>query len=201
MRLFTASVFFTMYSTFCYCKDDLSERSSEDQRKIADAKKLLGGNDTLFLVSSENAWYQGRYICWSSIKTGNVKDGYSHNITYYVTEPNSTGTPELVSRYAIWYASMWGRNPTITLQADRQRQPVIRKDYTLVEAEASCLVVGLIRDKPRDTMCLYFMAKKSIKKNHTRCKNAYKTNCKVATGVKYRWRRHCNRQNRPKLKK
>ncbi|XP_075559699.1 uncharacterized protein LOC142591237 [Dermacentor variabilis] len=198
MKLLTASVFFALYSTLCAY--DISERSNDDKTKLENARKLLGGSDPLFLVFSANTWYEGHYICWTSKKTGHKNDGFVHNITYY-NDTDRTSKPELLSRFAIWYAFMWGQRPTITLQDSNTEKPVIRKDYELVEAEPSCLVIGLIRDPPSYTLCLYFVGASHIKKNHTLCEHAHKTKCKVAAGLKYSWRKHCNLQNIPKQRK
>ncbi|XP_049524395.1 uncharacterized protein LOC125945981 isoform X3 [Dermacentor silvarum] len=201
MKFISLSILF-MYSTLCYCQYDLSTLSEDDYRKLNNTRKLLNGSTPLFLVEAVNGVIKGNsHICWSSAKASNIQPGFHHNITYYtVDKKNSPSRPKLESRSAIWYVGTVKLVPMVLLSVyDRKTSSFnITGDYLLLEAQETCLVIGIFTTNNYSSTCLHWVAQNGFSANRTLCKDVFYKNCTNLWGDWYFWREKCTPDNKPK---
>uniref|UniRef100_A0A224YID9 Lipocalin n=1 Tax=Rhipicephalus zambeziensis TaxID=60191 RepID=A0A224YID9_9ACAR len=193
MKMLIAFIPLVSYASFCYCQSVLEVRSSEDE--IDNPMKLLKGQRPLYLVRAvtpSNMWTENnQYICWNSTKKTDLSglpmynpgpSAVTHDITYYhVTQ---SGSPELGKKLGVWTVS---ENRVILQTRVPETEPKIRSEWSLVEAQRHCMVLGKNVNTNRNPT-----------KGHRKCEDAYESMCEASSYPTYNWLEKCDEHNKPK---
>ncbi|XP_075559964.1 uncharacterized protein LOC142591527 [Dermacentor variabilis] len=204
MKFVSLSLIFAIYSALSYCQVDYSKLPEDYLRRIKEARQLLNGSDTLFLVEGVNGVLSGNnHICWYTSKRDNNVPTHRHNTTYYTVEKKKSGrrqrstrskkstksqkstiTYKLESRDTYWSVGTINSTPVVSLNVyDAEAKTFnISGDYLLLETQPTCIVMGILTGNKYNSTCLHWVSKKNLTTNCTLCNNALYYNCSSFVG-------------------